>query len=79
MSNQNKVFSFEFPTASSSASFLKAGSSEFASAHFQHPQNNGVVDKTRVLVAGTGSMTYDLMLLEYLEQKSAELCGVRVK
>ena len=43
----------------------------------QHPQQNGVQDKLRVLVTGSGSNVYDMLLRKDLS-KQAEVLGGRL-
>ena len=69
------TFAFLFPSVEAAEDFLKYASAHMKSSLAQHPVNNSVVDKKRVLVSGTGSNVYDWQMRCELVEYARSLGG----
>ena len=69
------TYLYSFISSEESEKFLKQANNHYASAFAQHPQINGNPNVFRVLVTGTGSLTYDIALKNYLDSQASELNG----
>ena len=68
---------YEFPAEEAANQFYSLAMFHQKSKIVQHPQQNGVQDSLRVLVTGSGSNVYD-MLLRLDLTKQAEALGGRL-
>ena len=71
------AYMYEFPTEEAANQFYSLAMFHQKSKIVQHPQQNGVQDSLRVLVTGSGSNVYD-MLLRLDLTKQAEALGGRL-
>lgn len=69
------AFMYLFKSADKAEEFLAQANAHFASAYAQHPQTNGKPDKLRVLVTGSGSITHDIALRDYLDKAATKCDG----
>ena len=74
--SRKPTYAYLFASEADASEFLKCANKHCNSSFAQHPQKNGVPDSKRVLVTGSGSTIFDLILKEYLDQKADELDGV---
>lgn len=70
------VYMYSFSTEKESAEFLKLANQQFDAAFGQHPLTNNKPNLLRVLVTGSGSITHDIALKDFLDAKASELNGV---
>lgn len=70
------AFLYSFSTEGESAEFLKLANKQFNASFAQHPLVNNKRNSLRVLVTGSGSITHDIALKDYLDTQASELNGV---
>ena len=67
------AYMYEFPTEEAANQFYSLAMYHQKSKIVQHPQQNGVQDKLRVLVTGSGSNVYDMLLVRICPNKLRSL------
>lgn len=72
--SKKPCFKYHFQNVQGAEDFLRYATEQIACSYAQHPLNNGIRDKYRVLVTGSGSMNYDMYLQSSLD-KMATVCG----
>lgn len=70
------TFLYSFSSEGESAEFLKLANQQFDAAFAQHPLTNNKPNLLRVLVTGSGSITLDIALKDFLDARASELNGV---
>lgn len=77
--SRKPAYMYRFADEQSAKKFKEYAENHHGSAFVQHPMKKGVDaherDLTRVLVTGTGSVSYDLLLRSDLEHMSCILEG----
>lgn len=77
MARTKRTVSFLFKTDEDAKNFLKQVRSKFPNLLSQQPHWHGKVDFLRVLVTYSGSLNYDIVVDDYLEDLLIECNGVR--
>lgn len=75
MSKKKPTFKYTFSTEDNAAKFLQYANAHYHSSFAQHPVTNNVPDQRSVLVTGSASTNYDLLLRNDLDGKAKELDG----
>lgn len=75
MSKKKPTFKYTFPTEAGAKEFLQYATAHYHSSFAQHPVINNVPDLCSVLVTGSASTNYDLLLRSDLDGKAKELDG----
>ena len=70
------TFLYSFSTEGEAAEFLNLANKQFTASFAQHPLVNNKPNLLRVLVTGSGSITHDIALKDYLDARASELNGV---
>ena len=78
MANKKPMFVFQFPSAESASSFMEYAIHHSSATRVQNPLNNCILDLTKVLVSGAGSIIFDMNLKEDLVSEAKSLGGVLV-
>lgn len=76
--SKKPAYMYVFPgNQEAAATFLECATRHTASAFVQHPliRDTNKRDLEKVLVTGTGSISFDFVLKEYLNKKAKELGG----
>lgn len=75
MSKKKPTFKYTFLTEDNAAEFLQYANDHYHSSFAQHPVTDNVPDLLSVLVTGSASTNYDLILRNDLDNKAKELKG----
>lgn len=73
---EKKTYTYAFSTETGADSFLKELAKTNVSATVQHPLTDNKPQLKRVLVTGTGSLNYDLVLKTQMENLAKKYDGV---
>ena len=74
MTRTNKpVYTYTFNSVEASKQFYLYARQHSDSTNVLHPQTNAIPDQLKVLVIGTGSLNFDLLLKQNLDQVFSQL------